>query len=274
MKLWRRRERDARAKEGAAPAAETVTRLLGRCQICEREQKLTTTEPHLLVLHGYKRPGWGEVVGSCFGVGAQPYEVAFDRLVEYLPVLHNHGAMLQKLIGRLSQKIESLKGFDFPSDEYSERYKLEMDLEATNNQLWHLGKDIARVENRISNWKPSRIRSFEEIAADVRAKKESSAAERYAARSAKEEKIAATKAKQADLAARRHAIVESFRSQFIELAQRGDVVSAHKLYNEMMKKKYSFFNSYPRELGIDSVLEQLGLATPSAYGGYNYRRYV
>ena len=56
------------------PKKETVTRYVGNCQICERDQKLTVDMK--MVHHGYLRPGDGEIHGDCPCVGAEPYEVS------------------------------------------------------------------------------------------------------------------------------------------------------------------------------------------------------
>jgi len=41
------------------------------CQICCREQALDKSGR--MVNHGYKRPGYGFIIGNCFGVGYEPY---------------------------------------------------------------------------------------------------------------------------------------------------------------------------------------------------------
>lgn len=45
----------------------------GTCQICGNAQ--VVNEYGRLVLHGYKRPGWGNVVGDCPGTGKKPLNV-------------------------------------------------------------------------------------------------------------------------------------------------------------------------------------------------------
>lgn len=61
---------------------------LGTCAVCDRIQKLNLKvglghrhrskqkEHPLMVLHGYKRPGDGWIVGDCFGVGYPPIELS------------------------------------------------------------------------------------------------------------------------------------------------------------------------------------------------------
>ena len=53
----------------------------GTCQACFRAQK---TRDGLLVLHGYKRPGYGYIEGRCFGVGFAPFEVSCERTKQFI----------------------------------------------------------------------------------------------------------------------------------------------------------------------------------------------
>ena len=53
---------------------------IGTCPACTNHQKLSKTrlsDGHpSMVLHGYNRPGWGYVLGNCFGVGFPPWELS------------------------------------------------------------------------------------------------------------------------------------------------------------------------------------------------------
>lgn len=62
----------------------TVARYIGQCQVCEGDFKLLGGR---LVHHGYKRPGYGEIVGDCPGVHEPPYEVSCE-LVKVLLAKH------------------------------------------------------------------------------------------------------------------------------------------------------------------------------------------
>lgn len=73
----------------AAVAASRVGRD-GECQICQHRQILTSDGK--LVLHGYRRPGHGSIVGDCFGVGSPPWEVSCDALAAYVVELRRAAA--------------------------------------------------------------------------------------------------------------------------------------------------------------------------------------
>lgn len=53
------------------------------CQICAGMWK--AKKDGTLVNHGYQRPGWGYIVGNCFGVGHQPFPsvTAIDKAIQY-----------------------------------------------------------------------------------------------------------------------------------------------------------------------------------------------
>lgn len=70
---WQRGYAPAKVVANAKPRNE--------CQICERKQALDASGK--LGNHGYKRPGWGFIVGNCPGVDHLPFPET-DALVRYL----------------------------------------------------------------------------------------------------------------------------------------------------------------------------------------------
>lgn len=55
--------------------------IVGTCGICHNIQKLRNKE---LVLHGYTRPGYGWIQGSCFGVGYKAWELSPESVEAYI----------------------------------------------------------------------------------------------------------------------------------------------------------------------------------------------
>lgn len=53
----------------------------GTCQGCFKDQK---TRDGRLVLHGYKRPGHGYILGNCWGHGYAPYQISCERTKQFL----------------------------------------------------------------------------------------------------------------------------------------------------------------------------------------------
>ena len=256
-----------------------ATRLLGHCQICEAEHKLTVeNERPLLVLHGYKRPGWGHTVGRCFGAGQLPYELSRDRLIEYLARLNERASELPSAIDRSKQDLESLKPkyedeyefFNTPSDARKHYSETEAKIRGFENELWHLKHEIRRSEKRIADWAPSQIYTTEEQIAEKRAAQGARAAKRAKTEQAKREKRTASIAKEA-LANERYAtemrearaFTDQIKRQIVDSANSGDIEGGRKLYFKL-RKKYKTLP--PSHLEINEALLALGVATPSEYG--------
>jgi hypothetical protein len=101
---------DAVARKAAA-AASRVGRD-GECQICQRRHLLDSRGN--LVLHGYRRPGHGFIVGDCFGVGHPPWEVSSDALATWIEKLKAASAQAAQAAIRVAKltTIEVNRGSD------------------------------------------------------------------------------------------------------------------------------------------------------------------
>lgn len=151
-------------KEPALPRAE--------CQICEGKFAVLNGG---MVHHGYKRPGYGFIVGDCMGVGHAPYP-ATDALERYLVSMNNYlkgcknARRRVKAAKELTHTYTKYKGWDeketievvlaegykggfipehgnhyFPSfEEERDRELRSIDMNAKNAD-----REIARVEKRV-----------------------------------------------------------------------------------------------------------------------------
>lgn len=89
-------------KLGVGEIEEAVPRTrenTGSCPVCFQNIKLRSGK---IVLHGYQRPGHGQVVGNCFGMGYEPYERSDRGMKDYLkkelePALKKVKELLRKL---------------------------------------------------------------------------------------------------------------------------------------------------------------------------------
>lgn len=72
---WKEDASAALGKEEHVPAEARTRENTGTCGVCWGNYKLSGGR---LVLHGYERPGWGHVKGSCDGVGYQPLETSAE----------------------------------------------------------------------------------------------------------------------------------------------------------------------------------------------------
>jgi hypothetical protein len=62
---------------------DTKFKQAGHCQACMGMQMVRPHHgTHIMVLHGYRRPGRGYTIGSCRGVDEPPYELAIDLMVK------------------------------------------------------------------------------------------------------------------------------------------------------------------------------------------------
>lgn len=74
----------------------------GTCQACFRKQK---TSDGKMVLHGYQRPGYGYIVGECWGVKYAPFELSCERTKDFItnalkPALRRFQAEEKALLAR------------------------------------------------------------------------------------------------------------------------------------------------------------------------------
>jgi hypothetical protein len=84
--------------EKHVPAAQRTRENTGTCAHCWGNYKL---ERGRLVLHGYKRPRYGFVVGQCRGVGFEPLEKSPDGAEDALKSLHGYLAEARKSLAEL-----------------------------------------------------------------------------------------------------------------------------------------------------------------------------
>ncbi len=92
---------------------------LGHCPVCSKLQKLAFRQnTALMVLHGYARPGWGFISGSCFGVDSPPYELSAEGCVDYIAYLEREMAnpgkekfhrMMKQDIDVMKEKVKNWK---------------------------------------------------------------------------------------------------------------------------------------------------------------------
>lgn len=143
----------------------------GTCAICGMNVKMREGK---LVLHGYQRPGWGSIQGSCFGVNWPPYETSNGVCLAYMLDCKDH------------LKLTGAKLVEVCAEDYAEDYYVRANHrrdpavavkkgEPRWHNLWENNKislaskirglksDIVIIDQRIKDWKPS-AKMPEEIA--------------------------------------------------------------------------------------------------------------
>jgi len=91
----------------------------GDCQVCSR--RFAVDGQGLMVNHGFQRPGWGYLVGGCFGVGHVPYQHGKARLEEWRERIVRQLANMEAHLRNLqSGKITSLTDVVAPAPKPTE----------------------------------------------------------------------------------------------------------------------------------------------------------
>lgn len=262
------------------------TRYLGWCPVCERDIKV---RDNALVHHGYQRPGVGYIIGDCFGVGYEPYEISATCCEEYLSKL---------VLGRVKMYADNLRVLESPEGpEYlyfekydferrqpvrdrlgpvtvqmtraqaadmasklpyyeARRYSWEDVLRATIHQTRSMLNDWEReqrrIEQLIATWRPQPLRTFEE---EIQ-RQEQTRAERETARNvARDAKITAEVVK---IRKRIDAAVRNKNS-----ATLADIFSSTKL-----REVSGYRLTQDQAIALlerDAIWSALGLLTPGGY---------
>lgn len=139
----------------------------GTCPVCEGNFKGAKN----LVHHGYQRPGDGFIHGDCFGVGYEAWELSPKGAIDYLaqavrPHLEGAKAHLAKLqAGEITKFHKQVRtgGWNSPkttvevtreSDAYEFENMLKSAIYNAERDVAWTEREIARIETRITNWKP------------------------------------------------------------------------------------------------------------------------
>jgi len=274
-----------------------VTRYIGRCGVCEGDYKLLSGK---LVHHGYRRPGYGSIVGDCFGVGYAPLEVSTEASEEYRAACEGSRAGIRSYLQRLNAgevneltvyRREGAWGKEVAervrrdADDPEERRRFERaherEVKQAERQIEFYKVEIGRMTRIIDAWIERPIRTVEEFERAVEAvvgeERRAREAERAAKREAREEKRRALDAKRERWGAERQALIDKYRSLLIRLAQEDPpnkltASSDWRAMHAAMERK-GYLHFYPHELDIDDYLIRLGLAERVSWGrGIDYAR--
>lgn len=243
-------------------ASELVTRYVGQCAICEGEFKLTLE--HHMVHHGYRRPGWGHIVGDCMGVGEPPYEVSCEITKTYRAVLEQQKSSTEGWLGRLERgevgelRVRQRPGVPevvmTPADPMWGR-SVDWAIMEARSELRKIDREIERITRLIDAWVPRPLRTVEEVKGATRAERDMKAAKRAEEKAAKiAAKVASYQARLATAVRRKTAstIAEIFESAPRQL---GDM--AHKSRREVfaMLDRNQVFTAFGLDPGTSSDAE-------------------
>lgn len=174
----------------------TSTRHLGYCPCCNATFKVRDEK---LVHHGYKRPGYGFIVGDCMGALETPHELSPELAIRYRDALTSALTGMEDRLAKLEQATEITDPhgqYDTKTRKYEptqlrkgecSEYKWEQVWGAAKRslerQIASYRDEIARVTKLVETWEAKPLTSVEE--------------EKTAKRAAKAEREAAAQAKRA-----------------------------------------------------------------------------
>lgn len=254
-------------------------RTVGTCQVCEAQQKLQPGGT--LVLHGYRRPGYGSVEGRCPGAHHRPWEVAHELVDRHAAAVRDAIVVAQRIVDDLQDgKVVTItrreRKYDPSSGHYRDvevalerdemepsawRREVQRSLQTAANDLSRLRDDLRHAERRLATWAPSRVQTFEEAQAAARATLQPARDAKAAAKAEKLARQEASRAKAAALDDLRWANTERYKQQFLALdaepATPERAVRAAKLARLYVKDKTQMIVA----MRIDPVLGRLGLTT-------------
>jgi len=137
---------------------------MGICCVCGREQ---VTHDGEKVLHGYQRPGYGWIVGGCYGTRKQAYNLSCEPCSEYkTEVLLPYQRDARKRLADLkNDKVDSLteanhlgesKTFTRTDNEFPKLHKRE--IAYWSRQIEQVRDEIMLMDRLVAGWKPKPLR--------------------------------------------------------------------------------------------------------------------
>jgi len=270
--------------EGHMPNAATTIRHVGFCPVC---QGIWKVQSGLLVHHGYRRPGDGEIHGDCFGVQREPHELSpttarlylhssvdpsverAQRAVDDLKTepeqmrfekfdpeearrLRDAGEPLRGSYVKVWQRRDQVSAYDWNQKLRSLRYQAQQELD-------FMLAEQKRVQGLIDTWQRRELGTVEDEVRKADQSRAEKKAIKDAARAEKEAKRAALDAKTQARQDAKNATALAFHQEFLALAQqppspaRDEV--ALRLYVEAARPKYKI-GGYPwclADLTVDGI---------------------
>ena len=183
--------------------ARVSTRFLGHCQYCGGEFKLAGSRPgaYAVVLHGYKRPGDGNIHGHCLGTDHAPWETTCEDTRRWLAAEEREKAAFE-------EKLAEVKSPHFRSELYLEPNRRKGETEGRwvrpddhawaelrrgqesrfEHAVWALKQIMRTHMDLVSTWRgPQPVVSFEEKTREIEVHR---AANKQVRVAAKEDKLA------------------------------------------------------------------------------------
>jgi len=251
---------------------KTATRHLGHCQVCEGEFKLHNGQ---MVHHGYKRPGWGSIVGDCMGVFELPYEKSCDICKQYKAsvegqIERSKATLLKLEAGEITELLfDSYRGLKVVKkaeckSDYEWKDALNRKMGEIKYSIRQMEAEVIRMTKRIEAWVLTETKSFEEKLEEVRVAKAERAAIVAAKRAERAAKEQAKAEKKAALEARRAAETAAMFDKARELAaqDKPSQKDVEKLHKAIRKATWLWNRDYAP---VQAELIKLGIMNPEGW---------
>jgi hypothetical protein len=157
---WKEDAAAALGKEVHVPAEARTRENTGTCPVCTGNYKLSMPEASnpVLVLHGYRRPGWGHVSGECDAVGWQPLETSVTGAEKWLKKLEDalrvEKDKLQKLETNQVTELQDRKGHWHKVGDHMFPSLYQNFESGVRSNVKLYGRDVETYRKLIAVWKP------------------------------------------------------------------------------------------------------------------------
>lgn len=278
---------------------KTIETTVGTCGVCEREIAI---QDGRLVHHGYKRPGYGHIVGDCFAVGYEPYERSTAASVAYQTMWQKQLPVLQARLADLEEGRVTYLRKVYPSGRrgvivvehavgVSDCWKWEDALRNAINEARYAVKgceaEIARMQRLIDGFEPRELGTETRAGQKTREEKEARDAERAAKRAVKTEKARVLAEKKAIKEQKATALRAKYREELERVLEKHEAIDSlgspsvkfeamdvlARMEKECKKTpKVSFYarSDLGEAAGWEELFLKLGLAVRESNGWVRY----
>jgi hypothetical protein len=312
--MARFRTRNSKRGPEVKVSDDLKTRYVGTCPVCQKRQKLSVGPKGVdgymeMVHHGYQRPGHGSIVGDCFGVHLEPYEVSAKGCEKY----QDHCKAIEDARTKSLQKFEageirtliverrkpgcygrSKSDFEMVSlsaDSEDEKVRadfareLDRVVSSLKNEIKGWKFEQERMARLIAAWERKPVITWQEHLEQVKREKFEAGAERRAMLAAKRAersaRAEALRIKREGWEAEKQGIIAKYKALFEKLANglesakdRESCARMHWVDMWTARNKKGYLHFYERDLDCDEALVTLKLARIDNSGSQPWTYYA
>ena len=244
-------------------AMATKTRYIGTCAMCWQKVRCPNG---VLAHHGYERPGWGYIHGSCPGTGHYPWEVNVvtgqmgldyftQKVVDLIRQLAELPNATQLTTYRRSKPI--IKAETPPSTWEIYYEAIENDFRKDIQQATKLRDDYAQ---KVRDWQPTKVTTLEEEETVKREKADASRVIRLKRYTENRDKTRVYLRRAFDKILKNEAIVKASRDAAKTAKALAELCKvARVIYASYGSSPYKLQTNYPGDVGLDFILADLQL---------------